>query len=238
MLRLAVFDLDGTLARPGASIGDGVSDRLRDLERRGTRIAIASGKNYEYLLRQAEQSRILNPLILAENGCVVFSRDPRLGPLASYTVRESSEPHLYLMRTRPAEAEYVQAEIGRRYGGEVWFQSNRVEVTIFPRDRSLIPKIARECSSLVGQSLRVISHDNAIDVIPSNIDKGVAVRRIQDVLQIATSETACVGNSDNDLPMFAMAASNYVVGDEVDFQGALHFGTIDEVLSRLLEGPP
>jgi len=234
MLKLAVFDLDGTLAPPGKSVAGSVARRLRELEARGLWIAIASGKDYEYLLSQAEKVGLRNALIIAENGCIVFSRDLALRPLAQLSGVSRLSPDLYQLHDKPVDALLVMKEMDRRYGDSIRLEINLVEVTIFPRDRARIAEIATVASRFASKNLTVVAHDDAVDVIPSEIDKGEALSRIQTVLKIGPEETVSVGNSRNDLPMFGKSGVSYVVGNEIRYKGALRFSTVIQILDDIL----
>ena len=234
MLKFAVFDLDGTLAEPNQPISPEVGRLLRDIETRGLRVAIASGKNYEFLLEKADSIKLENAVIIAENGCVVFSREAALRPLERFSAVASSDPHLYQLRESPAEITAVRRVIDDEYGESVWFQPNLVELTVFPRSKALIPEIASRIVGMVSDMLTVIAHDDAIDVIPSDFDKGRALRHIREVLQISPDETTAVGNARNDIPLFRESRLNYIVGDSIRFEGATNFATVEQVLSEII----
>ena len=70
-LRLAAFDLDGTLAEIGAGMTEQNLSLLRHLEARGIQIAICSGKPTDYLCGFARQLALQRPALVGENGAVV-----------------------------------------------------------------------------------------------------------------------------------------------------------------------
>ena len=49
MVRLIVFDLDSTLAPLGKGMGEKELELFREIEKKGVRIAICSGKTCDYL---------------------------------------------------------------------------------------------------------------------------------------------------------------------------------------------
>ena len=69
-LRLAALDLDGTLAPVGRGIAPQTVRMLRELEARGVRIALCSGKPVYYLCGLLRQVELRRPLLLGENGAV------------------------------------------------------------------------------------------------------------------------------------------------------------------------
>jgi hydroxymethylpyrimidine pyrophosphatase-like HAD family hydrolase len=66
-----VFDLDGTLCPIGKPISDGVVAGLRELEERGHRVALCSGKPTYYLCGMMRQVGLKDPVLLGENGGVI-----------------------------------------------------------------------------------------------------------------------------------------------------------------------
>ena len=70
-LRLAVFDLDGTLAPLGRGICPEDLQALRRLEARGVRIAVCSGKPTYYLCGFLRQAELRDPILVGENGAVI-----------------------------------------------------------------------------------------------------------------------------------------------------------------------
>ena len=71
MIKLVVFDLDGTLAPVGKSILPETLKRIKEIEERGIQIAICSGKPPFYLCGVMRQAGIANPVLVGENGAVI-----------------------------------------------------------------------------------------------------------------------------------------------------------------------
>ena len=71
-IKLIVFDVDGTIAEPNSPVDRKVSEKLQCFERRGIRIAFASGKNASYLSGLARGIGLADPIIIGENGCIIF----------------------------------------------------------------------------------------------------------------------------------------------------------------------
>ena len=71
MIRLAVFDLDGTLAPLGKPVAPETVALLHQLENTGVRIALCSGKPTYYLCGFARQLGLADPILVGENGAVI-----------------------------------------------------------------------------------------------------------------------------------------------------------------------
>lgn len=77
MIRLIASDMDGTLLDSRKNMPPRFEDAVRALAARGVRFAVASGRQYECLLRDFEQVRD-DILFIAENGALVMDRGRRL----------------------------------------------------------------------------------------------------------------------------------------------------------------
>ena len=68
MIKLLVFDLDSTLAPIGEEMEWENVRLLRELEKKGARIAVCSGKSCDYLCGFLRQLGLSNPIMIGENG--------------------------------------------------------------------------------------------------------------------------------------------------------------------------
>ena len=71
MIKLVVFDLDGTLAELGQGVTPENLALLKKLEATGVRIAICSGKPTYYLCGFMRQLGLRAPILVGENGAVI-----------------------------------------------------------------------------------------------------------------------------------------------------------------------
>ena len=70
--KLAVFDIDGTLAEIQQPTKLEASKKLRDSEKLGAKIVLMSGKNVSYLLGFARGIGVRPVFVIVESGCLVF----------------------------------------------------------------------------------------------------------------------------------------------------------------------
>jgi len=71
-IRLAVFDIDGTLAATEDTIPPHVGEKLRILEEKGLQIVFISGRTASYLAGLARGIGVAKSLVAGENGGVIF----------------------------------------------------------------------------------------------------------------------------------------------------------------------
>lgn len=226
MIKLMVFDLDGTLADLSTGIQPRNVARLRALEDRGVRIAICSGKPTYYLCGLMRQVELRAPVLVGENGAVIqFGVDlpPRAYHVAPYS--DAARRSIRLLR------EAFEAAVPG-----LWFQPNEVGLTPFPRNDAEFDTLQGCIDALAPQleDLIVYRHCDSYDITLSCITKRSGLARLGALLGIAPEETAAVGDGVNDYPMFEYAGLS--VGVNVQDAGRVdrNFGSPDEALEFLM----
>ncbi|MBR4038748.1 MAG: HAD family phosphatase [Clostridia bacterium] len=226
MVKLIVFDLDGTLAALGRGIVPEDLVLLKKLEDAGARIAICSGKPTYYLCGFMRQAGLKAPILVGENGAVIqlgVDLPPKDYHVAPYS--QAAKRSIRLLR----EA-FEQAVPG------MWYQPNEVGLTPFPRDEREFDAV-QGCIDALKDQLRdviVYRHCDSFDVTPEGITKKSGLERLGALLGIAPEETVAVGDGVNDYPMFAYAG--HAVGVNVQDAGRVdvNFAQIGGALAYLL----
>ena len=207
MIRLIAFDLDGTLAQ----IGRGMSQRevtlLKEIEDKGVKIAVCSGKSTYYLCGFMRQIGLKHPILVGENGAVIqFGVD--LPPKEFYVLPYSQEARTTIS--------FFENEISRRVP-DVWYQPNLVELTPFLRreeDFDIVEECMEECSEHL-QDVKVYRYVDCYDFVPEGITKKKGLEYLGNLLSVRPEETAAAGDGSNDLPMFEYAGLSIGVGEKV-----------------------
>jgi HAD superfamily hydrolase (TIGR01484 family) len=218
-IKLVALDVDGTIAEPSEPVKKEIAEKLQNLEDRGVRIVLASGKNLSYLSGLARGMGIKNPLVIAENGCVIFD------PVKLKEIR---------LVERPMEISTIESEVVSRFKDSIWLQPTKVELAILPKVKKALPELTssvREIIKPFNKKVVMLEHEDAIDVLPAGIDKGKALAKISKLYGVRRENVVVVGNSSNDIPMFREAMSFLIVGNKISHcEGAKRFPTIKEAL--------
>lgn len=218
-IKLVALDVDGTIREPGKPVKKEIAEKLQNLEDRGVRIVLASGKPFMYLSDLAKDIGIKNPLVIAENGCVIFD------PVKIEEIR---------LVERPMEISIIESEVVGRFGDLIRLQPNQVELTILPKVKKALPELiscVREILKPFSEKVAVFEHEDAIDVLPSGINKGKALAKINKLYGVKRENVVVVGDSNNDIPMSREAMFFLIVGNKIDLcEGAKRFPTIKEAL--------
>ena len=132
MIKLAVFDLDGTLAeiKEGSTVNTVLA--LKELENSGIRIAVSSGKPAFYLCGYLRQIGLKNPILVGENGGVIqFGIDL---PPEYYEVAKMS-------KTTKRKLAMLKENLEDEISFSVWCQPDEVGLTTFFKSKE-------ECNEL------------------------------------------------------------------------------------------
>lgn len=196
MLKLVALDLDDTLAEIGQPILPETMELLQQLQEEGIKLVLMSGKPAPYLSGLIRQSGLKNIILAGDNGGVIYfshkfpPEKPTILEMSSMATEESHKIRKLLL-----------AEFGER----IWIQPNQVALSVFSKENNI--KKVYEFIDRVFADERIKHLKNfktvgALDILPLNIDKGVALKHIQHELNIPVEETAVIGDGRNDVPMF------------------------------------
>ncbi|MCA1321566.1 Cof-type HAD-IIB family hydrolase [Bacillus tianshenii] len=219
--KLISFDVDGTIATAGQGAKRQVADSLVELEREGYTIVLNSGKNAAYLAGFARGLGLERPIVIGENGCII------LDVMKSEEIQMIGEMEAFTV---------VGSQVAERFGDRVWRQPNQTALTIFPKNPSDVDELAafmEEISQPYQDEINLYKHIDAVDILPKGADKGKALRELQARLGITKGETIAVGDSHNDIPMFAEAGKKVVVGRQIEVDGAVYVGDVLEAVGLI-----
>jgi len=227
MIRLIVFDLDGTLAQLGKGILPEDLALLHRLESAGARIAICSGKPTYYLCGLMRQVGLSAPILVGENGAVIqFGVDL---PPKEYFVAPYSSGAKRSLRLIKNMLEDVAPDM--------WYQPNEVGLTPFPNNEAGFDTIQACLDALAPQleDLIIYRHCDCFDIMPDGITKRSGLERLGKLLGIAPEETVTVGDGVNDYPMFEYAGLSVGVNVKEPERVNWNFDSANEALVFLLK---
>ncbi|MBQ6381683.1 MAG: HAD family phosphatase [Clostridia bacterium] len=194
MIKLAVFDLDGTLCDYGKGVLAEDIALLKQIAAAGVKIAICSGKPVFYLCGFCRQLGLEDVILIGENGgSMQFGI--ALPPTKFYTLSIPQE-------TKKRIA-FFESAVKKAVPG-IWCQPNEIEFSPFPQTpeefAAIENIIAAHPEQLTGITL--IRHPDCFDFIPEDIHKGNALKSLAKELALSPDEMLAVGNAENDYPMF------------------------------------
>lgn len=227
MIKMIVFDLDNTLCKLGKGILPEDLALLRELERQGIQIALASGKPTYYLCGLLRQVGLKNPIMIGENGCVI-QVGVDLPPKGFYILPHSQKAKDSLSLLREEIATLLP---------HIWFQPSLVEISPFTVLDTEFEAIEQRITELADQlgDITIYRHCDCFDILPSNIDKGSGVAYLADQMGITAAEIIAVGDGINDFPMFAYAGYSVGVNCTEPDRVNRNFPSTNAALTHLLD---
>jgi len=209
-VKLIAFDLDNTLAELNRPASRQTVDALLDFESRGIIIAIPSGKPTSYLCGFVRQMGLADAIISGENG-VMIQYGAKFPPSKFFLNIELDKQSLRAIQT-------FEQEIRKTFGQDVWIQPNIVNFTSFPVHKDVAEALFDffegyvEKHKLEFPHFQIYKHVDAIELVPNNVDKGLALKQIMHLENLHRDHVVAVGDSASDVPMLKEVEHSFGIG--------------------------
>ena len=231
MIKLIASDMDGTLLTTDKRLPVDFTDVVRALYKKGVSFCIASGRQYASLRRDLED--LVGELIfIAENGALIMEHDEQLfiDPLDACDL-----PHI----VRAAEGlERVYPVVCRSDAALVDKTASEAFVTelrMYYEQTFVVDDLAGACADfhdvckvafydagdaathllpvlkqrLGGDHSVILSGANWVDVMKPGVNKGRAMRMLQQIKGISPDESMAFGDYLNDLELLESVTESY-----------------------------
>lgn len=193
-VQVLVVDVDGTITDPRGFLDPKVISKIRELEKTGIMVSLASGNALPVTKALATYIGASGPII-AESGCVV----EMLGDIKIF-----GDPNV----TREA-----LEKIKRLYGPRIhesWSNIYRhVDIAIRPTlPKDYIEKIINSYDGLT-----LLDSKFAYHIHPKGIDKGFALNIVSDIINLPLEYIAAIGDSELDIPLLKTSGYGVAVNN-------------------------
>jgi Cof subfamily protein (haloacid dehalogenase superfamily) len=231
-IRLLACDMDGTLFRQDLRISAGVRDAIAEAQRRGVLVVLATGRMPAAAREFVELLGLTGPQIFA-NGALVRTVG---GEMLFHLPFESPVARRVVELARAREM-HVNAYVGdeiyvERLTPEAEFthQLNRILPTVIPDLAAFVataptklvivrlpvvePGLVPELRETFRDELLVSSSvPQYCEMVNHLVDKGAALARLAQALDLATDRVAAIGDGDNDLTLLRAAGLPIAMGN-------------------------
>lgn len=231
MIKLVVSDIDGTLLPDGTDrINAELYDIIRELKKKDIIFVAASGRQYASM-RYVFEPVADDIIFISENGSIVICRgytmfrsllDRALAEELVQSLRRREGGHVMLSTP---EAICIESEepgfvslLRDSYHNHIRIVEDLIPLCGETNKISLyytgggIDRISDEIRAQFEGRLNVAVAGNIwVDCMNSSVDKGGALRSIQETMKIGTEETMAFGDNCNDIGMLARAQESYAV---------------------------
>ena len=262
MIRLIATDVDGTLVKESTPwIYPEILSAIREWTDRGGYFCVASGRQY-YSIRHMFEEVSDRIVYLAENGAHVRYRDKDIlvkKMRRDYVeelmtqLRQYDECEILVSSTKGSLIESRSAEFIKLIA-EGYHNKYRVVEDVLAVPEEIIKIAIRHEGSIRELGERVLipqwqdkikacmAGEDWVDFMDASVDKGNALKVIQEYLGVMAAETMAFGDNDNDIGLLAAAGESYAVEnarDSVKAQAkhicpSYHEKGVYQVISELL----
>ena len=231
-IRAAALDLDGTIIGPDELITPVVKDAIGRLSAR-IPVFIATGREPQDVFEYAEQLGLTGPQ-LSDGGAAILDPVVQRHIWSANLGRELAPEVLALIQQFDVNfvATHAWGTFRRMADIPDW---NIVRISALDLSRESAEELTwrfRE-HPRISVILALLPYNGlwAVDFTLKGVDKGTGIARMGEMLGVEPSEMVCVGDSYNDLPMFAAAGLAIAMGgapDDIKDAAALVVPTVEE----------
>lgn len=250
MIKLIVTDLDGTLLNDEKQFAPDFFELLDNLNKQGIKFCAASGRS-QYTIEKIFKPYEKDIFYISDNGGYIKGKNieevnfPLSYEQSKKTVEEClkteslnvivcAKDKAYFVRPNPSVINivneyYINYDIIEDYTN---IKEQILKIAVYDELGSAVHGYPKVKNNLDKELIGVVSADNWFDIMNKNLNKGIAVKRLQKHFGITPEETMAFGDFNNDIEMlkcarysFAMAnsndevkkAANYIAESNNDF---------------------
>lgn len=233
MIRLAAFDLDGTLMGADQKIRPRVRQAVAQAQDEGVIVTLATGRMIAATERFARELNVTAPLLCYQGGWIQALDGPVLRRItlpataarAALELGEAQGWHILLyaegqlfVREFLYPVAFYDALLGSGViVGQPWesiLAAHEVDKVLYVAEPEAIPAMATLLQRrFAGLAEIVRSHAMFIEVVPLGVDKGSALAWLAQHFGVPRDEVLAAGDQENDLTMIQWAGIGVAMGN-------------------------
>ena len=231
----AIFmDLDGTVLTSEHKVSENLIRKLRELEEKGVKIFIATGRTFSSSKPFVEMLGIKNPVINYNGGRVVNPLNSEVifeKPVKAQDVEEliriSREKRIHLNLYMDDKL-YIENETdeGVKYSESVeipYYVKNFDEFigktstkALFIAKNAILLELKKELEEKLPHINFVFSKPYYLECLNKEVNKGLAIKELLKKYEISPEETMAFGDQWNDLEMLKFVKYGYLMGNATE----------------------
>lgn len=236
--KLLAIDMDGTCLNSKSRITEETLVWLRRAREAGIEIVPTTGRTLSCIPHQLRDEPLYR-YVITSNGAVVtdlkeqktvFSALLPLGT-ALALMEDSAGPGLgmtahigneYLVQGKKLAAlgrlSYGQDAVSSKTVKDILSTAKEIGLDVEELQFFFFTKSARERTEQAiakQQNLAVSYADHCVEIYSANATKGTALAAVASHLSVAKADVACIGDGENDIPMFRAAGLRFAMGNAV-----------------------
>ena len=257
MIKIIFCDMDGTLLTGDNKLPEGFDVMIAELKKRGVIFAPTSGRQYFSLLKTFPQYKD-EFIFLADNGTLVMRHDKELfsqpmdEKIALEILHEGDKIknilHVYCGKNNAyilnsEDTPEFRTELYKYYthNGTVnsWEEIDDVPIKLsfFEGNHNAKEIIFDKLIKFSDKVQVILSSDEWVDIMMPNVNKGSAVRKLQQLLDIKPEECAAFGDYLNDTEMIKSVEYSFAMSNaHPDLKKLAKFETVSNDEGGVLVG--
>ena len=233
MIRLAAFDLDGTLMGTDQKIRPRVLEAVTRAQAQGIIVTLATGRMFTATERFARELNVTAPLLCYQGGWIQALDGPvlrrislpvsaaqtaiALGETEGWHTLLYAEGQLFIREFLHPVAFYDALLGSGVIVGEPWeaiLVAHEVDKVLYVAEPEQIPAMADVLQArFAGVAEIVRSHARFIEVVPLGVDKGSALAWLAQHYSIPRENVLAAGDQENDVTMIEWAGVGVAMGN-------------------------
>lgn len=231
----AIFmDLDGTVLTSEHKVSENLIKKLRELEAKGVKIFIATGRTFSSSKPFVEMLGIKNPVINYNGGRVinplnseVIFEKPVEAQYVKELIRISREKRIHLNLYMDDKL-YIENETdeGVKYSESVeipYYVKNFEEFigktstkALFIAKNAILLELKKKLEEKLPHINFVFSKPYYLECLNKEVNKGLAIKELLKKYEISPEETMAFGDQWNDLEMLKFVKYGYLMGNATE----------------------
>lgn len=229
MVRLAAFDMDGTLLMPSHQLGEQTLQSLRALQAHPVQLTFATGRHYlemQPLMRHHQLPAFLisgnGTRIHDPQGELLYSNDLPAAVARRVLQRDWQTPasvHVFNddgWFTAQPLPEILDAHQLSGFSYQLAdlrsFAPDRVTKICFIADHQSLNLLQIELQAMLGETAHIcFSASDCLEVLPLQCNKGAALAWLTDRLRLEMSDCMAFGDAMNDLEMLGRVGHGFIM---------------------------
>ena len=231
----AIFmDMDGTLLNSNNLVSEKLKNKLQELEKKGIKIFIATGRSYAATSNYVREIGIKNPVITYNGGKIispltneVIYENPTNPKNVEKLIKISRERKIHLnlylddrlyIEKESEEGVAYSKKSGMPYILESFdsFIGKSSTKGLFLAPNKVLFELKTELEKYMEDIYFVFSQSTYLEVLNKNVDKGFAVKSIMEKYSFSKDEVMAFGDQWNDFKMLKGVEYGYLMGNASD----------------------
>lgn len=226
------LDIDGTILRSDRSMSERVIKAIKQIEKTGTIISLATGRSWNSLKKFYQQLELTDPVICYNGACIVGGADGNLmfesnldEKVSRYAIEQSRKHHIEFLAYQNSQLIYeYKGERLEEYHQQVNLDALTInfdsldtlkftKCIFLSTNKNKLESIRIDMEKQFSPNLISITYSDPryLEILAGGVDKGRGLRKVCQHYNIAVSDSVAIGDGWNDLSLLKSAGDAWIM---------------------------